>query len=208
MSSCILVVDDHEIVFEGIRLLFYNEQESYRFEYVFDGAKLLELLAENEYDLIILDLNLPNTDTLNIFQEILEQYPKQKVLIYTMSSEDVYALKFMKLGAYGYLNKNSDSNELIKAIKSILSGVKYFTEDLKLKISRIFTDNEYSLNSLTTREMEILKLLVAGMGNKEICSKMNLHSSTVGTFKRHIFDKMNVSNIIELKTKAQQLNII
>jgi two-component system, NarL family, invasion response regulator UvrY len=151
--------------------------------------------------LIILDVNLPDTDTQSLMKLFINNNSKQKVLIFSMSSEEIYARRFLKLGAKGFVSKTSNMDEVIKAIQVILDGKKYITQ----KVAELLSDDliegntERNIDDLSDREIEIMHLLVKGLGGKEISNLLHLHPSTTATYKTRLFQKLAVNNVIELK---------
>lgn len=203
--ATILVVDDHQIVFNGIKLIIQNSREPYLLEHCYNGDEAYSLIKDTHYDLIILDVNLPDTDTLQWVHLILLLKPKQKILIFSMSSIEMYAKRFLKQGVYGYLSKQTSSEEFLKAVKQVLQGDKYISKEVASILSEdlIYGRKENVFSKLSDREMEIMAYLLKGMGGTSISKRTNLHTSTIGTHKNRIFEKLGVSNVIELKELAQ-----
>ncbi|HMR90010.1 MAG TPA: response regulator transcription factor [Saprospiraceae bacterium] len=200
----ILIVDDHEIIFSGIKLIVQNASEKYTLTNCYNGDECFDLVQKNNYDLLIMDVNLPDTDTLQLFQLLLVRNPKIKILIFSMSPIEMYAKRFLKLGAYGYLSKESCSDEFLKAVRTILTGKKYISSDVAQILAEdvIHGRDGNVFEKLTDREIEIMGYLLKGLGGKEISKITNLHTSTIGTHKLHIYEKLGVSNVIELKELA------
>lgn len=200
MIDSILVVDDHDIVFTGIKLMLVKGDIAANVNKAKSGSECLSNLMVNKYELIILDVNLPDTDTQSLVNIILSNNPKQKILIFSMSPEHLYAIRFLKLGVYGYINKNEDSDELLKAIKNVLNGKKYIgsyiSELLTTELKTTFLESPLDL--LTHREFEIMELLLKGYRNKEISNILNLHASSIATYKNRLYTKLNVANVVEL----------
>jgi len=200
MIDSILVVDDHDIVFTGIKLMLLKGDIAANVNKAKNGSECLSNLMVNKYELIILDVNLPDTDTQSLVNIILSNNPKQKILIFSMSPEHLYAIRFLKLGVYGYINKNEDSDELLKAIKNVLNGKKYISsyisELLTTELKTTFLESPIDL--LTDREFEIMELLLKGYRNKEISNILNLHASSIATYKNRLYTKLKVTNVVEL----------
>ena len=136
---------------------------------------------------------------------ILGMYPMQKILIFSMSSEEMYAKRFLKLGAMGYLSKQESNEEFVKEVHTVLIGERYLS---KFMVKAMTNDalNGQSGNvfeKLTSREFEIMTYFLRGLGSKEVSNITNLHSSTIGTYKFKIFDKLRVKNILELQELAR-----
>jgi two-component system invasion response regulator UvrY len=204
-NATILVVDDHQIVYNGIKLIVQNSSEQYILEHCYNGDEAYDLIRNNNYDLVILDVNLPDTDTLQLVQLLLVLKPKLRILIFSMSPLEMYAKRFLKLGTYGYLSKQSNSDVFLSAVKQVLNGEKYISKEVATILSEdlIHGRNEDVFSKLSDREIEIMGYLLKGMGGTAISKITNLHTSTIGTHKNHIFEKLGVNNVIELKELAQ-----
>jgi two-component system invasion response regulator UvrY len=204
----ILIVDDHEIVFSGIKLIIQNAGEKYTLCNCYNGDECVALIKKQEFDLIIMDVNLPDTDTLQLIQLLKIRNPKVKILVFSMSPIEMYAKRFLKLGAFGYLSKQSTSEEFLLAVRTVLNGKKYISDDvaqiLADDVAEGRSDNVFS--RLTDRELEVLRLFLKGYSGKEIATMTNLHPSTIGSHKSNIFEKLNVKNLIELKELARLYN--
>lgn len=204
-NAAILIVDDHQIVFNGIKLIIQNSSDHYILEHCYNGDEAFDFIKNKCYDLVILDVNLPDTDTLQLVQLLLVLKPKLKILIFSMSPLEMYAKRFLKLGAFGYLSKQTTSEEFLRAVKQVLNGEKYISKEVAALLSEDIIHRRYEnvFSKLTDREIEIMNYLIKGMGGTTISKLTNLHTSTIGTHKNHILEKLGVNNIIELKELAQ-----
>ncbi len=199
-----LIVDDHVIVRSGMKLLLgeiYPQSEIYEAS---DGDGATQKLKEHQFDLIMMDIQMPKTDTIGLMEYISVRYPSAKVLVFSVSAENTYAKRFMKAGAFGFISKESPLEEIIKAINLVLNNRKYISETLAYKIAEDSiagrTDNPF--NKLSPREFEIVSLLLNGQTVSDISQSLNIQTSTVGTHKARLFEKLNVNNILELKELA------
>jgi len=197
----ILIADDHPMVREGLKMYIQNVVAHASVEEACDGDSAFEKIKQNEYALIVLDFIMPSTDAFNLVSDILNIKPSSKILIFTITSEEVYAKKLLTLGALGYLNKEADAAEIKKAITNVINGKKYLSPSLmnSLVESAIYNkpkDNPFDL--LTSRELQVARHLMNGSGVSEIGAALHLHSSTIGTYKAKILKKLQCSNIIEI----------
>jgi two-component system, NarL family, invasion response regulator UvrY len=204
-----LLVDDHVVVRSGIKILLadlYNPAEIHE---AMNGDTAVAQLKENSYDLVMLDIQMPNTDTLGLMEFIHITYPDIKVLMFSMSAENIYAKRFMKAGAYGFISKEAPLEEITKAITVILGGKKFISESLAQKLAEDSfsgkTGNPF--NELSPREFEIVTLLLDGKTVTEISHILNIQTSTVGTHKARLFEKLGVDNILQLKEIATTYNL-
>jgi len=204
-----LIVDDHVIVRSGIKFLLaeiYQPSEIYE---AADGDSATQKLKEHDYDLIMLDIQMPKTDSFGLMEYIHIKYPKAKVLVFSVSAENTYARRFMKAGAYGFVSKEAPLEEIIKAINLVLNDRKYISESLAYKIAEDSfagrSDNPF--NKLSPREFEIVSLLLSGQTVSDISQSLNIQTSTVGTHKARLFEKLSITNILELKELATVYNV-
>jgi DNA-binding NarL/FixJ family response regulator len=201
----ILIADDHVIVRTGLIVLIKEELGQVEIDECRDGEGARKKIQSNEYDLIILDISMPFTDSFALLNHIFTLRPKQKVLILTMSSEDVYAKKFLDLGAKGFINKEADRPEIRKAIVCILNNKRYLSSRMHDTLTSEMLDETppNPFEALSARELEIMNHLLEGKSISEIANLLSLHISTVSTHKTNFMQKLGVSNIIELSKMVQ-----
>ncbi len=204
-----LIIDDHVVVRSGIKTLLSDMYKPCTIDEANDGNSAIERLKNTVYDMAMLDIQMPNTDTLALMQRISAEYPHLKVLVFSMSPENIYAQRYLKAGAMGYLNKDSSLEEMQKAIGLVLSGKKYISETLLdiLASSAGLVTNENPFNKLSPREFEIANLLLSGKTISQISQALQLGVSTVGTHKSRIFEKLRVSNLLQMKDLANSYNV-
>ncbi len=204
-----LLVDDHVVVRSGIKILLSEIYEHSEIHEAMNGDTAIEKLKAEVYDLIMLDIQMPNTDSLGLMEYIHITYPDAKVLMFSMSAENIYAKRFMKAGAYGFISKEAPLDEITRAISVILNGKKYISDSLAEKLAEDSfsgkTGNPF--NELSPREFEIVKLLLAGKTVTDISHDLNIQTSTVGTHKARLFEKLGVTNILELKELSTTYNL-
>ena len=207
----ILIADDHSIVRLGVSVLLNNELKNIHIDYATTIDEVFCHLKKNSFDLILLDINMPGGNNIKVIKEILQIQSTTKILVFSSYDESVYALRYIEAGAAGYLNKNTDMEDLKYAITSIFEKGKYMSPAVKnlyiqkLTSSRASLTKTNPLNNLSNREMDVAKHLIEGHGILDVSNKLNLSSSTVSTYKSRIFEKLNVKNIPEL-IKLFQLN--
>lgn len=204
-----LLVDDHVVVRSGIKALLSDIYKPAEIFEAFDGESARRQLQDHPFDLVMLDIQMPNTDTLGLMQFIHTDYPKIKVLVFSMSAENIYAKRFIKAGAYGFVSKEAPLEEITKAINVILNNRKFVSESL----ADILAEDSFSgrsgnpFNELSPREFEIVSLLLSGKTVSEISHILHIQTSTVGTHKARLFEKLNVTNILGLKELATTYNL-
>ncbi|MEO8720558.1 MAG: response regulator transcription factor [Ginsengibacter sp.] len=207
----LLFVDDHTIVRTGLKLLVNHFVDHCQIDEAEDGNSAFEKIKKHDYDLVIMDITMPHTDSIGILQMILTFKPSTKIIIFSMNPEEVYAKRYLKMGAMGYLGKNASTEEIEKAISTVLNNKIYLSPELNEKLlSDIHSKYTFKnpFDKLSPREFEIVQHLSHGDSVSEISQKLNLHSSTIGTHKFRIFEKLKCHNLIELNNLASLYHVI
>ncbi|MHA4808930.1 response regulator [Flavitalea flava] len=201
----ILIADDHLIVRTGLIFLIKEEFMEVEIDECRDGDCVWKKIQANEYDLAILDISMPSTDSFGLLKNIFILKPDQKILILTMSSEDVYAKKYLQLGVKGFINKEADPFEIRRAIVSILNNKRYLSSRMQDVLTQEVLEGktENPFETLSIRELEIMNYLVDGKNVSEIAGLLSLHISTISTHKAKLMQKLGVSNVIELSRMVQ-----
>lgn len=160
-------------------------------------------MSDRSIDYAILDLSFSDGNLFSDIEQITEYARKTKILIYSMNPEKIYARRFIGKGAKGFISKQANIKDLENAIQTILRGEIYLSAYMKDSLfSTVKSDAlENPLDLLSNRELQIVEYMVLGMGTKEIAGKMNLDITTISTYRRRAFDKLDVQNVIELKEK-------
>ena len=207
----ILLVDDHSIVRTGMRLVIEDFLAHTKIDEAENGATAFQQIKNHNYDLVVMDVNMPQTDSLGTLQTILAFKPSTKIIIFSMNAEEVYAKRYLSMGAMGYLRKDASNEEIKKAITTVLNNKRYISPELNEKLlSDLQTKNksENPFDKLSPREFEIVQHLSQGDSVAEISHKLNLHTSTVGTHKARIFEKLQCHNIIDLTNLAKVHHVV
>lgn len=211
MAIEIMIVDDHSMVREGLKQLLELDGDIVVIGEASDGVECLNLLETNVPQVILLDINMPNMNGLEVLEKIKEQKIDTKVIILTVHNEIEYLLKAVEIGIDGYMLKDSDSNELKKAILSVIQGENYIQPDLipLLNSKMIERDiDKEKLELLTKREIEVLKLLSYGFYNKDIGEKLSISERTVKNHISSIFRKIEVADRTQAAIFAIRNNLI
>lgn len=206
ISPKIIIADDHSVVRQGLSLLI---KEVYAQASIIQATDLKDLsskLKEGSFDLLILDIHFPEGNCLASITEIKEAYKNLKILLFSGSAEESFAVRFVKAGVNGYVNKLSPDDEIQNAVKSVLEYGQFFTSSMKQRllddVLNKSVDNPLLL--LSEREMEVAQLMVSGYGNLEISNKLSIQKTTVSTYKNRIFEKLNISNVVSLVSIFQE----
>jgi len=205
-SYSILIADDHAIIRRGLRFLIeshFGEMVIYETE---STTGILTNLEKFQITHLILDMQLQDGNAMEIFNEIRNRYPLLRILVYTMNPEDLFGKRMLQFGADGFLNKQSTEAEVIHALELFFRGKKYISESLQDQIDHEMMKKNVNNNpflQLSDRETEVLIYLLKGSTVKEIAGHLDLKSNTVATFKARLFDKIGVSNLIDLQNMAR-----
>lgn len=197
----VVLVDDHSVVRQGMSLMLKKYFPAITVFQASEFNELIDILKrEKIIDLILLDINMHGGNTTEMITQIKNIQEKLKILIFSAYEEKHYALRYIQAGANGYLNKLEEEEEIIKAVKEVLTTGKYVSSVLKESmLNNLFNNGLVNpLDILSEREFEIANLLVRGEGNLEIANKLNIHVSTVSTYKSRIYSKLNVDNVVSL----------
>jgi DNA-binding NarL/FixJ family response regulator len=195
-----LIADDHSIVRQGVSLLIKELFFNVKIFHAGSFKETLEITSANKIDLLILDINFPDGNSLSIMSDAKAIQPEMKILIFSALDEDIYALRYLNAGASGYLNKGSSEDEMKQALKSMMISGKYITQNIKDRILDSYISKKpiNPLEQLSNREVEVARLLIKGYGNLEIADMLNIKKSTVSTFKNRIFEKLEIDNLADL----------
>ena len=211
MPVTIMIADDHSMVREGLRSLLELDGDIQVIEEAVDGEDCLEKLKTCKPDVLLLDINMPKKNGLEVLQCINKSNLKVKVLVLTVHNEVEYLIKAVDIGVDGYIIKDSESAELKKAIFAITKGENYIQPDLIPALnSKMIEKNsdKDKIDSLTKREFEVLKLLAVGMYNKEIAEKLNISERTVKNHVSNIFKKLEVTDRTQAAVFTIRNNLI
>lgn len=194
----ILLVDDHAIVREGLRAVIGLETDLQVIGEAEDGDAAITLAKKLKPDVILMDLLMPKKGGTEAIREILEENSQQKILVLTSFAEVERILPAIRSGALGYIVKNSSPKELMKAIRDVANGAVYMQPEIARQLFHGLSVSQEPqkrpLAELSTREIEILKLVASGMTNEEIGDKLSISSRTVGVHVTHILEKLEINN--------------
>ena len=200
----ILIADDHSIVRLGASVIIKETMPSCIITQAQDYSEVLTLLEKEDFDLLLLDINMPGGNNIRVVKEILEIQPSIKILVFSSYDESLYALRYIEAGAAGFVNKSTAMAELSNAILTIKERGKYMSDEVKDLYVKKLTQTKAKINTmnplsrLSNREVDVAKYLMQGLGIIEVSTSLDLSPSTVSTYKSRIFEKLNVSNIPEI----------
>lgn len=206
----LLLVDDHAVVRSGIRDIVNVSGTQASFTEAATAKEAMDIVFANEFDMVILDISLPDESGLRLLSKIREQKPDLPVLILSMHPEEGYAIRALKAGANGYLNKASVPSELLGAIKKILNGGTYASDSLANGLLKGIASGRGARmphDLLSEREWHVLRLLAKGHKLTNIAEEMNVHPKTVSTYKSRIMKKLDIDNNAQLMRYALSLGL-
>lgn len=206
----ILIVDDHEVVRRGLRQVLQEGFPGASFGEAADSIAAAAALARQEWDLLLLDVNIPGRSGLEILEDVRRSWPRLPVLVVSAFPEEEFAIRSLRLGAAGYLTKSSASDELIAAARKALAGGRYVTATLAEKLAGIVGgDAEQEPHaSLSTRELQVLRLVAAGRTAKEIAAELHLSEKTIATYRARIAEKLGLSTTVEIARYAVRHRLV
>ena len=206
----ILLADDHTIVRRGLRQIILEKYPLAFIDEVSNGETLLKKIISEDWDIVISDIVMPGRSGLDILDQVKKIKPKLPILIISIHSEQLYALRVLKAGAAGYLKKDMAPEELIKAIQTLMSGKRYITPSVAEWLTDfVTTDQNRELHELLSdREFEVFKFIAAGKSITEIGERMSLSPSTVSTYRSRVLLKMNLKTNADLTMYATKKNLL
>ena len=209
----ILIIDDHKIVTNAVRLLIIeNIKDVNIFKAVDYPSAIDTLLGQKKIDLVVLDIGIPGGRDHLMIQEIRGIHANVPILIFSANDESFFAKQYLRSGANGFVSKGADEDDLLDAIKIVLSGGKYISPHMQQLILEEFIENKPAQNEastdyrnlLTAREYDVMLLLLKGKWTKEIADELQIKLSTVSAHKSRIFEKFQVDNVIDLFKKVEK----
>ena len=172
-----------------------------------DGKDLISGITKYDPDVLILEVDLPNSNGVGSLREIRSHFPDIKILVVSCHPEEIYAISSVKAGANGYIAKTRSVKEIRKSLLTVASGETFLSEDIKNQLNNKQTGNILKFKKLSTREIEVLNLLSRGKRNKEIAQQLSINEKTVSTYKTRLLKKLNVDNIADLIHQSRLLQI-
>ena len=204
----IILADDHSFIRLGLIQILKDEYPSVEIKEVGDGESLVKEVTLHDWDLVISDLDMPGRSGLEALEQIKLIKPHLPVLILSIYTDDLYAVRVLKAGASGYMNKNAAPYELINALQRIALGKKYITPEIAEKLLSTTDNNKKPHELLSNRELEIFKLLALGKTITQIADSLSLALTTISTHRSRIMGKLGLSTNSELTRYAIAYHII
>ncbi len=208
----VIVADDHAVVRTGLQLIFDNDPSLEIIDEVGRGNELLNKVREKDYDVVILDISMPGKDGIDVLKDLKLEKPHLPVVIFSMNPEDKFAVRLFQSGASAYINKETNPEELIKAVKYVAKGKNYYTPfQAELLMNSLNSPQKELPNpheSLTDREFQVMRMLAQGIKKSDIAETLSVSKNTISNHRNNILRKMNLSNNTELARYAVKHRLI
>lgn len=206
----VLICDDHALIRQGLRQILADVDDLNVAAEAVDGPSALRRVREGGIDVVLLDIALPHRDGLDVLKQLQDEHPKLPVLILSTYPEKQYAVRCLKLGAVGYLNKGTDQDQLVSAIRKVVQGGIYISsaiaESLAIALRREIDRAPHE--TLSDREYQVFALIATGNTLTHIARNLNLSLTTVSTYRSRILEKISVKNDVELALYAVRHQIV
>ncbi|NIF04009.1 response regulator transcription factor [Chryseobacterium sp. Tr-659] len=196
MTKKILIADDHHVVRIGTAMILEKNFDHFEIDFAETYNEVKQKVQAEKYDLVILDIELPGSILKSMVKEIKNFSEDTLVLIFTSYKENI-AEQYFQEGANGFLNKQSDPEVFVKAIETIFKDGYFYTPEVMNELVKGM-QKKRTVELLSERELQVFNLLAKGNGNLEIANTLNIEESTVGTYKRRVYQKLKITNLIEL----------
>ena len=205
----VVIADPHPIIQLGLKELLSTSSSINIVGTVSNTEELIATINKKMVEIVIMELDLPDSHGISSLRRLTSEFPHVKSLIFSSQSEDVYALSMIRAGASGYIFKTGDLEIVEHAVLKISAGGMFITNELaqKLALESNTENSRKYFRKLSTREVEVLKMLASGKRNKEVAEGLNLNEKTVSTYKARLMRKLNVSNMVDLLKQAEALEL-
>ncbi|GIV31746.1 MAG: DNA-binding response regulator [Saprospiraceae bacterium] len=210
----VLIADDHQLVRDAIRMYLQGMPEAEIVSEAAHGDQVIDLLGQIDVDVVLLDINLPGLDGIEVAAQIKKQWPHVRILALTMLQETQYVRQMLRTGAEGYLLKSCTQEELIEAIRTLAQGKTYFGKDIMKTVMYAMTPKARQSSQrfvpveLTKREKEVLELITQELSNQEIAERLFISVRTVEVHKRNLIEKTGSKNIVGLVLYAIEHGLV
>ncbi len=208
----ILIADDHAIVRQGLISILRAEFLNAEIHEIDNGADAIVKAGEGIWDIILMDISMPGRNGLEALKQIRADGIKSPIIMLSMQPEDQYAIRSLKAGASGFVNKDCATSELIIAVHRALSGKKYISAAVSEKMAESFTDasssTKLAYENLSDREMQVLELIASGKSLSQVAKEISLSINTISTYRARILEKLSLQNNAELTRYAMDYKLV
>ena len=206
----VLIADDHPIVRQGLRQILSEIPDMVVAGEAVNGQETLDQVRAGGWDVLVLDITMPDRSGLDILKELKHQQPDLPVLVLSIHAEEQFAVRLLKAGASGYLTKENAPDELVKAIRKVVDGGKYISQSLaeSLAFSLDVTSDRPRHETLSDREFQVMQLMASGKTLTEIAEELSLSAKTVSTYRSRLLEKMNLKTNAEIVRYAIENGLV
>ncbi|WP_428742024.1 response regulator [Tenacibaculum sp.] len=209
------IADDHKILIDGVIALLNTEDDIKVEGYSLTGREVINWSSKNTADVLVLDINMPEMDGIEVLKTFKQRNTKIKTIILSSLSDPKLVQEMIALGANGFVDKSRANEQIIDAIKVVHNGIQYISEDIKVKLLELYaSDSKETIEAelvhedLTEREIAVLKLIAEEKSSNEIAEKLNISLKTVETYRSNLYKKLKVKNVVGLAMYAVRNNIV
>jgi DNA-binding NarL/FixJ family response regulator len=205
----ILIADDHPIVRQGLKQTLTGQPDMTVGGEARTSQEVLDLAHREDWDVLILDVTMPGQGGLEVLKTLRQEKPRMAVLILSIHPEDIFGIRALRLGASGYMTKESAPEQLVNAVRKIAAGGKHISPALAEKLALHLNNNGRAPHeALSDREYQVLRLIASGKSPAEIAERLSLSAKTVSTYRNRILRKMKLKNNVEIAQYAIQHRLI
>ena len=205
----LFIVDDHHLIREGLKLILNKESTFRVIGEAQTGEEAIQWAQKHDVDVFLMDLNLPNLNGIDTTKKILRYKPESRILMLSIYVKEPIPSQAMTAGAFGFISKDASADDLIFAIKKIVRGQKYLYPAIAEQMAlNPFKGIENPFDLLSARELQIAKMIVQGVSTIEIAEQLYLSNKTVNSYRYRLFEKLNISNNVELTRLAMEYHLI
>lgn len=205
----ILIGDDHAIIRKGLRQILREEISKCEIDEAADGMDVIQKINEKQYDILILDISMPKRNGIDLLNQLKIEKPEIPILILSIHPEEQYAIRVLKAGAAGFINKASAPEELVHAIRKITEGGKYISPVVAEQLAtNILNSGQAPHEQLSDREFQVMLMIASGNTTKEIAEELSLSVKTISTYRARLLEKMELENNAKLTKYVLQHNLL
>jgi two-component system, NarL family, invasion response regulator UvrY len=205
----ILIGDDHAIIRKGLRQILREEISKCEIDEAADGMDVIQKINEKQYDILILDISMPKRNGIDLLNQLKIEKPEIPILILSIHPEEQYAIRVLKAGAAGFINKASAPEELVHAIRKITEGGKYISPVVAEQLAtNILNSGQAPHEHLSDREFQVMLMIASGNTTKEIAEELSLSVKTISTYRARLLEKMELENNAKLTKYVLQHNLL
>lgn len=204
----VIIIDDHPIVIDGLKNLFFTHEDISLISSYKSGKEALDALKETEVDVILLDINLPDMNGINLCSDLKRLRPSLKIIALSLHNEHAVIRSMLQNGALGYVIKNAPGDEILDAIRTVAHGQKYLCSATRTTMANAEADQHITVPLITRREKEVLQLIGKGLTTQQVADQLFISPHTVESHRKKLMEKFEVNNIISVIKLATDYRLL